>query len=210
MRAAIWVLLAVTCSACTSSQAQPATSTSQAPVQPSERRAPADSEIPTATAPASLPAARAGFSGAFSASSYQDASGEHFLVGGTSFIVEFAVDGGRDIIRWSGGCNTSGTTYTDGDGNLHLDRQIGSTTVLCAQRLIDQDRFLSQFLLAAPKVAISASSLRLVESDVMITFAPTSKAPTWTLRGGAGGREGRGQLGGDVSRRRTARAQMSL
>ena len=76
-------------------------------------------------------------------------------------FVEFAVEGSRDIIRWTGGCNSSGTTYTLRDGNLHLDREIGSTTVLCEKRLMRQDRFLYQVLLAAPSVVVSASLLLL-------------------------------------------------
>jgi heat shock protein HslJ len=89
-------------------------------------------------------------------------------------IVEFRVEGGREIINWRGGCNSSGTTYTISDGRLHLDQGGASTVVLCNQVLMDQDTLLGQLLSAGPEVTISPSTLRLAESQITITFALTS------------------------------------
>jgi heat shock protein HslJ len=114
--------------------------------------------------------------GAFGASSYQDSSGEHFVIAGTSIIVEFSVEGSRHIIGWTGGCNSLGTAYSISDGRLHLDNDIGSTTVLGDQGLMDQDDLLSRVLRGDPEVAISATSLRIDDSHTTITFAPATKS----------------------------------
>ena len=113
--------------------------------------------------------------GAFAASSYEDSSGAHPLVSGTSLVVEFSVEGSRNIIGWTGGCNSLGTTYTISAGHLNLDEPTGSTAGLCDQALMDQDTLLSKLLSAGPEVVISATSLRVADSQINISFAPTTK-----------------------------------
>ena len=89
--------------------------------------------------------------------------------------VELRVEGSRHIINWTGGCNSSGTTYTISDGRLHLDQPVGSTVVLCNDALMSQDTLLGRLLSAAPEVTISPSAVRVTDSELTITFAPTGE-----------------------------------
>jgi heat shock protein HslJ len=113
--------------------------------------------------------------GAFAASFYEDSSGEHRAVSGTSLVVEFSVLGGRNLIGWTGGCNSLGTTYTISDGHLHLDKNIGTTAVLCGQARTDRDNLLSRVLGGNPAGSISATSLRIDDSHTTMTLEPTTK-----------------------------------
>ena len=173
---AVVIILAATCSSCASSTSGAPPITSPVTVVPTS---PATSPTVSAGLSATTTTSPPSFSpvqAAFGTSSYQDSSGEHFLIAGTTTVVEFSVEGSRHIIGWTGGCNSLGTTYTISDGHLHLDNDIGSTTVLCDQALMDQDDLLSRVLKADPEVSISATSLRIADSLTTMTFAPTTKS----------------------------------
>ncbi|MCU1387067.1 MAG: hypothetical protein JWL72_405, partial [Ilumatobacteraceae bacterium] len=171
---AILIIVALTCSSCASSSSRAPASTSPTTVLTTT-----SATVPTASTGLSTtttsPPSFSPVQEAFAASSYEDSSGEHLLVSGPSIVVEFSVEGSRNIIGWTGGCNSLGTTYTIRDGHLRLDKVVESTSDLCDQALMDQDDLLSRVLANAPEVEISATSMRLSDSRVSITFAPTTK-----------------------------------
>lgn len=93
-------------------------------------------------------------------------------------------DGGRLTVN--GGCNTMGGDYEVTDGTLAWTGMPMSTEMGCADDLMAQDQWLSEFFTTGVEAALVDDTLTLTQDEVTITLEAQSDAPlegtAWSLQ----------------------------
>ena len=110
----------------------------------------------------------------------------HDLVAGTTITLRFN-DGD---LGGSAGCNSLGGTYTVEDGHLVVET-LSTTDMGCDQDRMDQDAWLSEFLVTRPSLELDGSKLTLTDGEVTIELTERSvvdpdrslTGTAWTLDG---------------------------
>jgi heat shock protein HslJ len=104
------------------------------------------------------------------------------LVEGTTITLGFEAD----TVGAQGGCNTQSGGYTITDGTLDVG-VMASTDMACDGALMDQDKWLSEFLTGSPEIALDGDTLTLTGSDATISLEAKAATPlegtTWALTG---------------------------
>jgi heat shock protein HslJ len=104
------------------------------------------------------------------------------LVEGTTITLGFEAD----TVGAQGGCNTQSGGYTITDGTLDVG-VMASTMMACEEALMDQDKWLSEFLTGSPDISLDGDTLTLTGSDATISLEAKAATPlegtTWALTG---------------------------
>ncbi len=104
------------------------------------------------------------------------------LVEGTTITLGFEAD----TVGAQGGCNTQSGGYTITDGTLDVG-VMASTMMACEEALMDQDKWLSEFLTGSPEISLDGDTLTLTGSDATISLEAKAATPLegtmWALTG---------------------------
>lgn len=106
----------------------------------------------------------------------------HQLVPGSTVRLVFK-DG---AVNLQAGCNTMGGRFRVEDGRLRVS-QVSGTEMGCADALMKQDEWLTDFLMASPTVAMDGDTLTLTGGDVTmrltdeLTPTPPLQNTSWRL-----------------------------
>lgn len=106
----------------------------------------------------------------------------HDLVAGSTISLSFQTD----MLSANAGCNTMNGGYTITDGDLGVDA-MATTMMACADDLMAQDTWLSEFLASGPAIGLDGTTLTLTGDDATITLAEVADAElvgtTWVVTG---------------------------
>ncbi len=106
----------------------------------------------------------------------------HELVADSTITLSFQ----DDSVSANAGCNTMNGGYTITDGTLDVDA-MATTMMACADDLMAQDTWLSEFLTSGPAVGLDGSTLTLTGDDATITLAEVEDAEltgtVWVVTG---------------------------
>lgn len=105
----------------------------------------------------------------------------HDLVADSSIDLDFR----DDRLSANAGCNTMSSGYSiTAEGTLEVDA-MAATMIACADELMAQDTWLSEFLTSGPQIALDGTDLTLTGADATIVLAAVQPAPlegtTWTI-----------------------------
>jgi heat shock protein HslJ len=106
----------------------------------------------------------------------------HELVADSTITLSFQ----DDLVSANAGCNTMNGGYTITDGALEVDA-MATTMMACADDLMAQDTWLSEFLTSSPAVGLDGTTLTLTGDDASITLAEVEDAAlvgtVWVVTG---------------------------
>jgi heat shock protein HslJ len=106
----------------------------------------------------------------------------HELVDGSEITMNFL----DDAVSVNAGCNTMNGGFEITDGNFTVG-QLAMTMMACADPLMAQDTWLSEFLASSPAITLDGATLTLTGDDATITLAEIEPAAlvgtTWTVNG---------------------------
>ncbi len=105
----------------------------------------------------------------------------HDLVADSSISLDFR----DDRLSANAGCNTMNSGYSiTAEGTLEVDA-MATTMMACADELMAQDTWLSEFLTSGPQIALDGTNLTLTGDDASIVLAAVQPAPlegtTWMI-----------------------------
>ena len=106
----------------------------------------------------------------------------HDLVADSTITLSFEADS----LSANAGCNTMNGGYTITDGALEVDT-MATTMMGCADDLMAQDTWLSEFLTSNPTIGLEGTALTLAGDDATITLAEVEDTElagtTWVVTG---------------------------